>query len=118
MRGIGAIPLEETLHVRGAYLSQFIPSLYLRHLSPVKNGVVEGAFVHRADIQEIKRRDPIRTESLIDGTTRNEFQGVAWGMSRHLSRTTDVGRKWKLYVFRSAVRPLGVGRTTLGDGAR
>ena len=40
-------------------------SLNLRHLSPVKNGVVGGAFVHRADIQEIKKRDPIQTESLI-----------------------------------------------------
>lgn len=41
------------------------PSLNRRHLSPVKNGVVGGAFVYRADIQEIKMRDPIQTESLI-----------------------------------------------------
>lgn len=27
--------------------------------------VVGGGFVHRADIQEIKQRDPIQTESLI-----------------------------------------------------
>jgi hypothetical protein len=46
------------------YLSQYFPSLNLKHLSPVKNGVVGGAFVHRADVQEIKKRDPIQTKSL------------------------------------------------------
>jgi hypothetical protein len=45
---------------RGAYLSQYFPSLNLRNLSPVNNGVVGGAFVRRADIQEIKKRDPFQ----------------------------------------------------------
>jgi hypothetical protein len=50
--------------VLSAYLSQYFPSLNLRHLSPVKNGVVGRAFVRRADIQEIKKQDPIQTKNL------------------------------------------------------
>lgn len=37
---------------------RYFPSLNLRRLSPVKNGVVGGAFIRHADIQEIKKRDP------------------------------------------------------------
>jgi hypothetical protein len=52
-------PISEVLTFRSTF-----PSMNLRHLSLVKNGVIGGAFVHRADIQEIKKRDPIQTESL------------------------------------------------------
>jgi hypothetical protein len=42
---------------------RYFPSLNLRHLSPVKNGVVGGAFIRHIDIQEIKSEIHVQTGS-------------------------------------------------------